>query len=96
MKYNVDTVRESGWYNKKEWLAVRDYVRQRDKMTCVRCGAFGMVLFWHAKENIGLNERALCPAHQREKPFIKNKFSREGAQPCYPVTTVISAFRSMA
>ncbi|KOZ97981.1 HNH endonuclease, partial [Staphylococcus aureus] len=41
MKYNVDTVRESGWYNKKEWLAVRDYVRQRDKMTCVRCGAFG-------------------------------------------------------
>jgi 5-methylcytosine-specific restriction protein A len=41
MKYNVDTVRESGWYNKKEWLAVRDYVRQRDKMTCVRCGVFG-------------------------------------------------------
>ena len=51
MKYNVDTVRESGWYNKKEWLAVRDYVRQRDKMTCVRCGAFGAKTYYRA--NLG-------------------------------------------
>ena len=33
-------------------------------------GAF-LVLFWHAKENISLNERALCPAHRRVKPFIR-------------------------
>ena len=67
MKYNVDTVRESGWYNKKEWLAVRDYVRQRDKMTCVRCGAFGakkyevdhiIELTW---ENLDVWEIALNP-----------------------------------
>ena len=30
-------------------------------------GAF-LVLFWHAKENISLNEKALCPAHRRAKP----------------------------
>ena len=30
----------------------------------VRGGAF-LVLFWHAKENISLNEKALCPAHRR-------------------------------
>lgn len=42
MRYDVETVRESGWYNKKEWIKVRDYVRKRDKMTCRRCGGFGL------------------------------------------------------
>lgn len=42
MKYDVENVRDSGFYNKKEWIAVRDYVRKRDKMTCRRCGGFGL------------------------------------------------------
>ena len=33
-------------------------------------GAF-LVLFWHAKENISLDEKALCPAHRRAKSFIR-------------------------
>ena len=31
-------------------------------------GAF-LVLFWHAKENISLNEKAICPAHRRVNPL---------------------------
>ena len=30
-------------------------------------GAF-LVLFWHAKENISLNEKAICPAPQAREP----------------------------
>ena len=35
-------------------------------------GAF-LVLFWHAKENISLNEKAICPAHRREISLKENQ-----------------------
>lgn len=41
MRYDVDTVRESGFYNGKDWIAVRDFVRNRDEMTCRICGVYG-------------------------------------------------------
>lgn len=38
MRFDVETIRESGFYSEPKWLAVRDYVRARDKMICARCG----------------------------------------------------------
>lgn len=38
IRRDVETVRESGFYAQKEWIEVRDFVRQRDKMICARCG----------------------------------------------------------
>lgn len=40
MRYDVDTVRESGFYNGKDWIKVRDFVRKRDEMTCRICGSY--------------------------------------------------------
>ncbi|MCC2198743.1 hypothetical protein LKD23_03050, partial [Faecalibacterium sp. CLA-AA-H233] len=39
-------------------------------------GAF-LVLFWHAKENISLNEKALCPAHRRASSLKENQALRQ-------------------
>ena len=52
--------------------------------------------FGTQKRTLALLQKRSAPRHQREKPFIKNKFSRKSALYYYPVTTVISAFRSMA
>ena len=41
-------------------------------------------------------ESDLIRATSAQAHFKRTQLSREGAQPCYPVTTVISAFRSMA
>lgn len=40
MRYDVETVRESGFYNTKEWIKVRNFVRERDKNTCRICGSY--------------------------------------------------------
>ena len=67
MRYDVDTVRESGFYADRKWLALRDYVRKRDKMTCQHCGSFSekryevdhiVELDWN---NVGDPEIALNP-----------------------------------
>ena len=50
-------------------------------------GAF-LVLFWHAKENISLNEKAICPAHRRVKPLPFLLFLRSAA--LQQVSTAIS------
>ena len=43
-------------------------------------GAF-LVLFWHAKENISLNEKAICPAHRRVKPLPSASLHKRIKQP---------------
>lgn len=40
MRYDVETVRESGFYSDSKWIKTRDMIRKRDKMTCVKCGDF--------------------------------------------------------
>lgn len=41
MRFDVETVRESGFYSGKDWIEVRDFVRKRDKGKCRICGAVG-------------------------------------------------------
>ena len=38
MRFDVETIRESGFYSGKDWIAVRDFVRDRDDMICSICG----------------------------------------------------------
>lgn len=40
MDRSKDTVRESGFYSGSRWIKVRNFVRERDKMTCQECGSF--------------------------------------------------------
>ena len=40
MNYNAPTISESGFYNDKKWIAVRNFVRKRDEMTCRICGSY--------------------------------------------------------
>lgn len=40
MRFDVETIRESGFYSEPKWLKVRDFVRFRDDMTCAICGKF--------------------------------------------------------
>lgn len=40
MRYDVDTIRESGFYSSNKWKKVRDFVKKRDKMVCQRCGSW--------------------------------------------------------
>lgn len=38
MRFDVETIRESGFYSEKRWIEVRDFVRDRDDMICAICG----------------------------------------------------------
>ena len=38
MRFDVENIRDSGFYSEPKWLKVRDYVRERDGMRCAACG----------------------------------------------------------
>ncbi|MQW21990.1 MULTISPECIES: HNH endonuclease [unclassified Lactococcus] len=40
MNRNAETVRESGFYSSKKWLSLRNAIRERDMMTCQKCGDY--------------------------------------------------------
>ena len=40
MNYKAKKIRDSGFYSSGKWIAARDLVRKRDKMTCQNCRSF--------------------------------------------------------
>lgn len=40
MNRNAETVRESGFYSSKKWINLRNAIRERDMMTCQKCGDY--------------------------------------------------------
>ena len=40
MRYDVEDIRDSGFYSGSKWIKTRDDIRQRDKFTCQKCGSF--------------------------------------------------------
>lgn len=40
MRYDVEDIRDSGFYSSSKWIKTRDNIRERDKFTCQKCGSF--------------------------------------------------------